>query len=326
MRFFKSIFAASLLFCLPMLLVGADAAGDVAKEAVEQVEAVVEAVDDHAHEEGDHSEHAEAHHGLPRNAPILWDLGFFQINSSMVVVWIVALGIILVVQMGTRNVKMVPTGLQNFVEMIVEGMWNFFEEIVGNHMIKKTFWFFCTVFVFILFTNWFGLIPGLGTIGYGHMHDGHFVVTEPLMRGANADLNMTAAMALLFFFLWTKWSIGEIGAGGMLGHIFAVKRHGGGFLGIFLVLVFVFVGAIEIISICVRPVALMFRLYGNIFAGENILETVMHMGGPIMGGIFVLPFYFLELLVGLVQALVFALLCAVFTSLMCEHHDEEHAH
>ena len=70
----------------------------------------------------------------------------------------------------------------------------------------------------------------------------------------------------------------------------------------------------------------MFRLYGNIFAGENILETVMHMGGPIMGGIFVLPFYALELLVGLVQALVFALLCAVFTSLMCEHHDEEHAH
>jgi F-type H+-transporting ATPase subunit a len=70
----------------------------------------------------------------------------------------------------------------------------------------------------------------------------------------------------------------------------------------------------------------MFRLYGNVFAGENMLETIMHMGGPILGGILVLPFYALELLVGFVQALVFALLTSVFLSLMCEHHDEEHAH
>ena len=109
----------------------------------------------------------------------------------------------------------------------------------------------------------------------------------------------------------------------MLGHIFNVKGHGGGFLGIFLMLVFLFVGVVEIVSICIRPVALMFRLYGNVFAGENILETVMHMGGWFFGWLLVLPFYLLELLVGAVQALVFALLTAVFTALMCEHHEDE---
>jgi len=91
------------------------------------------------------------------------------------------------------------------------------------------------------------------------------------------------------------------------------------------VLVFIFVGLIEVVSIGVRPVALTFRLYGNVFAGENILETVL-ASSKYFGWLAVLPFYLLELLVGLVQALVFALLTSVFTALMCEHHDKDHAH
>jgi F-type H+-transporting ATPase subunit a len=97
-------------------------------------------------------------------------------------------------------------------------------------------------------------------------------------------------------------------------------------MGVFIFFIYIFVGVVEVVSISVRPIALMFRLYGNIFAGENILETVMALGGPYFGWLAVLPFYFLELLVGFVQALVFALLTAVFTSLMCSHHDEEHEH
>ena len=91
-------------------------------------------------------------------------------------------------------------------------------------------------------------------------------------------------------------------------------------------MVFICVGVIEVVSIGVRPVALTFRLYGNVFAGENMLEAVMIMGGPYLGWLAVLPFYLLEVLVGLVQALVFALLTSVFTALMCEHHGEEHSH
>jgi F-type H+-transporting ATPase subunit a len=97
-------------------------------------------------------------------------------------------------------------------------------------------------------------------------------------------------------------------------------------MGLFLMVIYLFVGVIEVVSIGVRPVALMFRLYGNVFAGENILETVMLLGGTYFGWLAVLPFYFLELLVGLVQALVFALLTSVFTSLMCSHHDKEKSH
>ncbi|MDG1890211.1 MAG: F0F1 ATP synthase subunit A [Verrucomicrobiota bacterium] len=304
------------LVAMPMAAVAAELEQDTAEIASEV--AFSELNGTHAE---DHA--AEAHHGLPPAAVPIFELGPVVVTNSMVVSFAVALLLIIGAQMATRSMKDVPTGLQNFFEMLVEGLYQFFEEILGKKMVKQTFWFFATVFIYLLSTNWFGLIPGLGTIGWGHEVNGHFVLTEPLLRGANADLNMTAGLALLFFFLWIKWSLQSIGPGGMVGHIFSVKGHGGGFLGIFLVAVFLFVGVVEIASISIRPMALMFRLYGNIFAGENILETVMHMGGWGFGWLLVLPFYLLELLVGAVQALVFALLTAVFTALMCEHHEEK---
>jgi len=279
-----------------------------------------------AHPENHADGHAGEHHGLSPHAPVIHEIGPLQITNSMVVTIVVALLIILVAQAATSNVQLIPSGLQNFVELLVESLYGFFESILGPDMVKQTFWFFGTIFIFILFSNWFGLIPGLGTIGWAEpgQHSEH--ITEPLLRGVNADLNMTLGMAALFMVLWLYWSIKAIGVGGFLGHIFNVKGHGAGFFGIFLVVVFIFVGLIEVVSIGVRPVALTFRLYGNIFAGENILETVMALGGPYFGWLAVLPFYVLEILVGLVQALVFALLTSVFTALMCEHHGEEHAH
>jgi F-type H+-transporting ATPase subunit a len=142
------------------------------------------------------------------------------------------------------------------------------------------------------------------------------------LRGGNADLNMTLAMALVYCVLWIVWSLQSLGVGGFLKHIF----WGGGeksVMGAFMVAIFLFVGVIEVISISFRPVSLSFRLYGNIFAGENILESMMTLV-PWLSWILPLPFYFLELLVGLVQALVFALLTAVFTALMCTHEDDSH--
>ena len=283
--------------------------------------------------------HKAEHDGLPKKAPILYygiggnapnkdaqngKVGPLAITNSMVVMLIVAAGIILVVQLASRKAKMIPSGLQNFVEWLVESLYDFFEGVLGEHMVKKTFWFFATIFIFILFSNWFGLLPGMGTVGWNVDSTGH--VHEPLLRGVNADLNMTLAMAAIFMVLWMYWCLREIGPGGVVGHIFAVKGHGSGFFGIFLVVVFICVGVIEVVSIGVRPVALTFRLYGNVFAGENMLESVMMMAGPYFGWLAVLPFYLLEVLVGLVQALVFALLTSVFTALMCEHHGEEHSH
>jgi F-type H+-transporting ATPase subunit a len=208
-------------------------------------------------------------------------------------------------------------------------MYGFFEEILGAAMVKKSFWFFCTLFLFILVTNWLGLIPGVGTIGFGERDASSSLpfalvhTSHPFLRGGNADLNMTLAMALMFFFLWTVWSFQSLGVGGFFKHIFG-GGGGGGLMGLVMMAIFFFVGLIEMISIAFRPVSLSFRLYGNIFAGENIMESMMTIV-PWLGWILPLPFYFLELLVGLVQALVFALLTAVFTALMCEHHDESHS-
>lgn len=269
-----------------------------------------------------------AKHGLTPDAVRLFELGPLAVTNSMLVTWVVAGLLILFSQLAVRKAKLIPSGWQNFWEWLVESLYGFFEDILGAKLVKKTFWFFSTVFIFILFSNWFGLLPGVGTIGWGTEDSGgEFHLTKPLLRGVNADLNMTAAMALAFFALWIVWAVQANGFGGVAAHIFQVKGHGASFLGIFLVAVFLFVGVIEIVSILVRPLALMFRLYGNIFAGENILETLLHMGGFWFGWLFALPFYFLELLVGLVQALVFALLTSVFTMLICRHDGEEqHAH
>jgi F-type H+-transporting ATPase subunit a len=274
--------------------------------------------------------HAEVHH-LPAAAPVLLDLGFFKINNSMVLTWIVAAFIIIFAQIATRNIKEVPEGAQNFWEFLVEGLRNFLEGIIGRDLTKKTFWFFATVFIFILATNWFGLIPGVGTIGWGTPNEYGVLthISEPLLRGSNADLNMTLAMAVIFFILWTVWAFQANGPGGFLLHIFGPKGGLKGFMGFVMIIVFALVGILEVVSILFRPISLSFRLYGNVFAGESMLESMANLV-PSLAPIIPIPFYFMELLVGLVQALVFMLLTAVFTLLICSHGDdhtsEPHAH
>lgn len=273
------------------------------------------------------------HDHLPPHAEELFHIGPLPVTNSMVMLWIVVGAIILVAQLATRDIKLVPSGLQNFVEWIVEGLYDFLEGILGAHLVKRTFWFFGTIFILILFCNWAGLFPGVGTIGSldtagfdGDSHDQF----RPFLRGANADLNLTAAMAVIFALLWFYWAITENGLKGFLAHIFAPKgKFANLVMMIFMTLVFGLVGLIEVASILLRPVALSFRLYGNVYAGENMLESMTIMLNHwAVAWLPAFPFYFLELLVGLIQALVFMLLTAVFLKLICEHddHDEEHAH
>ena len=238
----------------------------------------------------------------------------------MMVSWIVALGLIIFAQVTTRKMKQVPEGAQNFLEWLVESLYSFLEGIIGPHLVKRTFWFFATIFIFILSANWMGLIPGVGTIGWGHETSHGFKIDQPLLRGANADVNLTLAMALVFFACWVYWALREVGPVGFLKELFAPKGESTGALKLLLVVVFFAAGCLEIISILFRPVSLSFRLYGNIFAGENMLETMASLV-PGLGWLLPIPFYFLELLVGLVQALVFTLLTAVFTLLICQHEE-----
>ncbi|MGC4012992.1 MAG: F0F1 ATP synthase subunit A [Luteolibacter sp.] len=265
------------------------------------------------------AESAEAAHALPMHAPVVFDLGWFKITNSMIAMALVTVAVIIFAQLATRKVSLIPTGLQNFAEFVVESLENFLAGIMGEKLAKKTFWFFGSVFLFILASNWMGLLPGLGTIGWHtvdeHGHHGFL----PLLRGANADLNMTLGLACTFFVLWIWWSIRANGIGGFFSHIFLYQGEDRGPMRILLVVIFFLVGGLEVISILIRPVSLTFRLYGNIYAGESLLETMQHLGGPYFGWLTALPFYFMELMVGAIQALVFTLLTAVFTALMCHH-------
>jgi F-type H+-transporting ATPase subunit a len=264
------------------------------------------------------------HHELPQRAIEIGRLFGFPITNSMVVTWIVAVLLIVLARIATRDMAHVPRGLQNFLEWLIESLYGFLEGIIGPHLVKRTFWFFATVFIFILSANWFGLVPGVGSIGWGHYEAGRFVLDEPLLRGANADLNLTLAMALLFFACWIVWALQEVGPVGFFKELFAPKGETTGFLKVLMIVVFFAVGCLEVISILFRPVSLSFRLYGNIFAGESMLDAMAKLV-PGFGWLLPIPFYFMELLVGLVQALVFMLLTAVFTLLICQHEEESPA-
>jgi F-type H+-transporting ATPase subunit a len=270
-----------------------------------------------------HSEAKAKHeeHGLPPDAPKLGREGTSFINSSMVVIWTVAILLIISVRVATRNVQLVPSGAQNFWEWLVETLYDFLEGIIGPDLVKRTFWFFATVFIFILFTNWFGLMPGVGTIGWGVPTPEGFEVKTPLLRGGNADLNMTFAMSMIFFACWIIWAVQSVGIKGVFMDLFGPKGDTTGALKVLMIIVFFLVGFLEVLSILFRPISLSFRLYGNIFAGENMLESMARLV-PGFGWLLPVPFYFMELLVGIVQALVFMLLTAVFTMLICMHQDE----
>ncbi len=232
-------------------------------------------------------------------------------NSILVSLLVMAI-VLLFARRATKDVKLVPDGPQNRFEAIVETLYDTVEEIVGPHMVSKAFSLLATLFIFILVSNWFALLPGVGSIGFaadssqvGAWHSisaGDLKV--PILRPTTADLNMTLAMALVFMALWLYWSIGEMGVGGFLKHMFGVKGGLKGFMAIVLMPIFFMVGVIEVVSIAFRPVSLSLRLFGNVFAGENLLVTMLTLGKQLGLPDFIaylssiilpLPFYFLEL-------------------------------
>lgn len=265
-----------------------------------------------------------AHEGLSLKAEPIFP-GWW-ISNSMIMIWIAVALITWFCRSATHKMTLVPSGFQNFAEWIIESLYDFLESILGAYMLKKTFWFFSSIFLLILVTNWLGLIPGVGTIGHYDEH-GHLV---GFLRGGNADLNMTMAMSVTFAVLWFYWAITENGIGGLLHHIFAPKGEFKGAMLIGMIPIFLAVGFLEVLSIAIRPVALTFRLYGNIYGGEQTMESLMALVPKSMqlylSWLPALPFCFMELLVGFVQALVFTLLTAIFLRLICEHHEEEAHH
>lgn len=242
------------------------------------------------------------------------------ITNSMLMGWVISLVIIVAVRWMVGKPQLVPSRGQAIIESGINSIKGVIEPVVGSHMIRPTFPFLVGLFFFILLHNWSGLLPGVGA--FGHYQGDHLVYWA---RPANADLNMTAALGLIAAGgAWLYFIMRFAGPRMLFADIFgnkADRKDVGTPIWIGLFPIFIAVGLIEVVSIAFRPVSLAFRLYGNVFGGENLLVNMTGIA-PILVPV---PFYFLETLIGLVQALVFTLLTAVYIGLICNHGEDEHA-
>lgn len=272
----------------------------------------------------------------PWESSVIPDTPLFEwLTNSIFVAALVVGAVVYWARSSTRRMELVPGTRQNLFEAVVETLYGTVEGIVGRHMAPKVFPLLGSIFIFILMANWFALLPGVGSIGWGPT-SGFLTLKEvevPILRPATADLNMTLGMATVFMVLWLYWTLKELGVGGFLQHTFGVKGGLKGIMAFLLAPLFLFVGLIEVISTVFRPVSLSLRLFGNVFAGENLLVTMITLGKslglpPVLSGILSIiipvPFYFLELLIGLLQAAVFTMLCAVYIQLSTSHDDDSH--
>ena len=254
--------------------------------------------------------------GVAPAAAKLVDFGNgWAITNSMATGWTVSAILIAVILFAVRKPQVMPTKSQAVFESLLEALRDLLEPILGKKAFPFAFPLLVTFFVFILFHNWMGLLPGVGTIGMGHEVDGHFHLTQPWIRPFNSDFNGTIALALVSFGAWAIIVLKFAGPRLIIKDLFgnkADKSETPGWLYPVLTVVFIVVGFIEVMSIAIRPVTLSVRLFGNIFGGENLLH----------GTGFIFVFYFMELLVGLIQALVFTLLTSVYIGLLCNHGDD----
>lgn len=251
------------------------------------------------------------------------------VTNSMMTSWVISLLIIVGVRLAVGTPQLVPSKGQQIVEGIVCWLRDLATPIVGKKMVRPTFWLLSGLFFYIIFHNWSGLLPGVGTVGYMDA-SGHMVA--PLIRPANADLNMTLALAVVAQIAWLYYVLRYAGLKVLFVDLFgnkADKETTPVPLYFALFVVFFGVGIIEIISITFRTISLPFRLFGNVYGGENLLHSMSELSLSFLpvATLLPVPFYFLELLIGFVQALVFTLLVAVYIGLICNHGDDhEHAH
>lgn len=256
-------------------------------------------------------------------APRAQELWGLPITNSMITSWIIAAVIIVAIRLAVKKPELVPNRGQAIVESFVLGIKDLVGPIVGSKVAVVTFPLLATLFIYILIQNWAGLLPGVGTIGWGEHRETGFYVVRELIRPGHADLNTTLALAAVSMVAWLYFILRYAGVGVIAHDLFgnkADKKQVPFLIFIFLSVIFLLVGVIEVISIMFRPVSLSFRLFGNVFGGESLLHGMLHLfpwGLPI-------PFYVLELIIGAVQALVFTLLVAVYIGLICNHGDGEH--
>ncbi|NTU66480.1 MAG: F0F1 ATP synthase subunit A [Candidatus Moranbacteria bacterium] len=256
--------------------------------------------------------------------PIL-KVGNFTITNSLIASWITVVILVLFFIAIGKKVRTVPKGAQNIFEFLLEKALEMADSVTGSRKKSEKFLpISLALFLFILVNNWLGLLPGFGTIGFIEAEEGRSVFV-PLLRGGTADINTTLALAL--FAIIASHVMGALTIG--------IWSHFNKFVNlkafheiprkikkdISIVLVNpikAFVGIVELIGEVAKVASLSFRLFGNIFAGEVLLASMMMLFAFFLP----LPFMFLEIIVGMIQALIFAMLTLVFMSIATQDHSE----
>ncbi|MFA6018275.1 MAG: F0F1 ATP synthase subunit A [Patescibacteria group bacterium] len=259
---------------------------------------------------------------VPLAAEPIAHIGAFPVTNAMVNAWVVTMFFVVVAYLVSRKKQLVPTGILNVVEGTVEILSNEIEKVAGSRAKARQFFpLIATIFLVVLANNWLGLIPGTGTIGiYGLMHGE--VELIPLFRSAGSDLNFTLAIAVTAVLFSHFAGVRAVGLVDYFSKFVNVKgifqsiKHGP--MAIVTAVIEFGVGLIEIIGEFAKTLSLSLRLFGNVFAGE-ILMTVM-LG--LVSYVVPIPFMFLEILVGIVQATVFAMLTLVYLIIATTPHGE----
>ena len=230
-------------------------------------------------------------------AETIFRLGFLSFTNSMLVSWLVTIFLILFAKTATKKIKTIPGRAQNLAEMIIDGLLSFFEDVVGKNA-RKFLPLVATFFIFIVLSNWSGLLPGVGTIGF-YVHEHGHEIFVPFLRGATADLNTTFALAIISVLAIHYYAFKHLGSSKYILSRFVNP-----------------IGILELMADVAKVLSFSFRLFGNIFAGEVLLTVI----AGLMPIIAPLPFIGLELFVGLIQGLVFTMLTIIFLNTGVETH------
>lgn len=236
----------------------------------------------------------------------LFHIGTFPVTNTLLMAWAVIVFLAVIAFFVNKRMRLIPRGLQNVVEFVLEGLYNLVDSVTHDRkQTKKFFPLVATIFLFVILSNWIEVVPGLGTIGLKEMHNGHPIIV-PFIRSASADLNVTLAIAVISVFSTQVFGIAALG----------FFKYAGKFINFHGPIEF-FTGILELISEVAKMISFSFRLFGNIFAGEVLLAVVSFLVPYIVP----LPFLFLEIFVGFVQALVFSMLTLVFLKMAVTSHE-----
>ena len=262
-------------------------------------------------------------------AEVLWSPFGIPITNTMIAAWLTILVMGGIAYAATRKMSLVPHGLQNVMEASVEMLMNFVESIAGKENGRKFFPVVATIFIFVIANAWLALLPGFMSIGFWHTEGGEQVLI-PLFRGANTDINVPLALALVSFIFVEYWGFRSQGFIRYMSRFVNVRQYFGG-VGqmlrgrvrsgmsmLFSGIIDIFVGFIEMVSEMVRIMSFTFRLFGNMTAGEILIFSMMFL----IPWVAAIPFYGLELFIGFVQALIFCGLTVVFLVMAVTPHEE----